>query len=67
VMLGNGNGTFQAGQTFDSGPIPTGMALTDINGDGTLDVVLANDFSSVVDVLLGNGNGIAPSKLAKGE
>jgi len=37
---------------------PNGVALGDLNGDGRLDVVVANsDLSGTVAVLLGNGNG----------
>ncbi len=50
VLLGNGNGTFQADQTFAGGG--SGMALADMTGDGKLDIV-----TSSVSVLLANGNG----------
>ena len=57
VLLGNGNGTFQAQQTFATGVDPTSVALGDVNGDGKPDLVVANDGSDTVSVLLGNGNG----------
>ena len=61
VLLGNGNGTFQAPQTSAAGIRPGSLVLADVNGDGRLDVVLAEDSSPGVsgsaDVLLGNGNG----------
>jgi hypothetical protein len=61
VLLGNGNGTFQAQQTFDSGTPPgtssTSVQLGDVNGDGKLDLVVVNEQSNRVSVLLGNGNG----------
>src|ERR1700693_1061030 len=39
-------------------PAPNGVALGDLNGDGRLDVVVANaDVSGTVAVLLGNGDG----------
>ena len=56
VLLGNGNGTFQAQQTFAAGYEPLAMAVADLNGDGRPDVVVANYFRSTVSVLLGNGN-----------
>ena len=57
VLLGNGNGTFQAQQTFATGSDPISVALGDVNGDGKPDLVVANSGSDTVSVLLGNGNG----------
>lgn len=63
VLLGNGDGTFQAPIIYKSGGINTGaritssVALADLNGDGHLDVVVANDASNSVGVLLNNGDG----------
>ncbi len=54
VLLGNGNGTFQAPQSYGPGDLVT---LADFNGDGITDVALANYSPSQVIVLLGNGNG----------
>jgi hypothetical protein len=62
VMLGNGDGTFQAAQTFASGGRYTySVAVGDVNGDGKPDAVLANTSSSTgygdLAVLLGNDDG----------
>ena len=57
ILLGNGNGTFQAQQTLAVGSGPASVALGDLTGDGIQDIVVANKGSGYVSVLLGNGNG----------
>ena len=57
VLLGNGNGTFQAQQTFATAREPISVVLGDVNGDGKPDLVVANHGGNSVGVLLGNGNG----------
>jgi hypothetical protein len=57
VLLGNGNGTFQAAQNFATGKLPRSVAVADVNGDGAIDIVTANGEGSGLSVLLGNGNG----------
>jgi hypothetical protein len=64
VLLGNGDGTFRAAVTYASGGFgANAIAVGDVNGDGKADVVVADDCadsactSSVVGVLLGNGDG----------
>ena len=42
VLLGNGNGTFQAAQPFAVGSGPSFVAIADLNGDGVPDLVTAN-------------------------
>jgi hypothetical protein len=65
ILLGNGDGTFTAGQTLvntSGGTIATG----DFNGDGIPDLALAGYYSgagpgtsnpNIVSILLGNGDG----------
>jgi hypothetical protein len=64
VLLGNGDGTFQAAVNYSSGGLdPSFVAVKDVNGDGKPDLLVANicAFScsgiGVVGVLLGNGDG----------
>lgn len=58
VLLGNGNGTFQAVATTSagSGSQPYSLVVADVNADGKLDVLTANYGTNSVGVLLGNGN-----------
>jgi hypothetical protein len=58
VSLGNGNGTFQATQFYDTGAGSTlDVEAVDINHDGKLDLITANSSGPGVSVLLGNGDG----------
>jgi uncharacterized protein (DUF2141 family) len=64
VLLGNGDGTFQAATAYPSaGLYATAIAVADVNGDGKLDLVVANECNNdtctngAVGVLLGNGDG----------
>jgi len=57
VLLGNPDGSFQAPLTYSTGSGSVGVAVGDFNGDGNLDVAIANSGSGAVGVLLGNGQG----------
>lgn len=67
VMLGNGDGTFWAAQSYDSGGGgASSIAVEDVNGDGRPDLLVANECRAdrstcgqrgFVGVLLGNGDG----------
>jgi Bacterial Ig-like domain (group 3)/FG-GAP-like repeat/IPT/TIG domain len=68
VLLGNGDGTFQPVVTYNSGGITaSSAALADVNGDGKLDILVANQCAASdcpdvstegsVGVLMGNGDG----------
>jgi hypothetical protein len=65
VLLGNGDGTFQAPI---SSTLPTGhgsnnpnytehMGIADFNGDGNLDLVLPDSSNPYTSILLGDGHG----------
>jgi len=65
VLLGNGDGTFQAAVSYGSGgQYSFSVAVGDVNGDGKPDLIVANQCVSnnncangSVSVLLGNGDG----------
>jgi len=63
ILLGDGRGGFTAapGSPFagkdGQHPHTHGLALTDLNGDGKVDMVIANNDDGDVAVLLGDGRG----------
>jgi hypothetical protein len=60
VLLGNGAGgfTLQANApSTGAGSGPRSVAIADVNGDGKLDALTANNVSGTLSVLLGNGTG----------
>lgn len=64
VLLGDGQGHFTpaAGSPFACGKSPNDIATGDFNGDGNLDLLIANTETPYLTILLGNGKGgFAPS------
>lgn len=57
VLLGNGNGTFQAAASFEVGDAPSSVAVADFDGDTVPDLVAANLSDDDTGVLLGDGSG----------
>jgi autotransporter-associated beta strand protein len=59
VLLGNGNGTFQAAVNYPVAHTPSTLTVGDFNGDGKLDLLTTSfDFGiPTMSVLLGNGDG----------
>jgi hypothetical protein len=63
VLLGNGDGTFQPAVAYNTGGSQSfAVQAADMNGDGKLDLVVANSCSTdcstgSISVLLGNGDG----------
>jgi hypothetical protein len=63
VSLGNGDGTFTAQPSQDAGGPPWQTTLGDVDGDGNLDVTLANAFTADGGALLrGHGDGTLGAK-----
>jgi len=61
VLLGRGDGTFQAQRRFNATPNPLGLDVGDLNNDGKLDLVAIDstpsDKPNNITVLLGRGDG----------
>ncbi len=62
VLLGNGDGTFQAPASFGAGGVFSySVVVADVNGDGRPDILVANFASSTVAVLLNNSESSSPT------
>jgi len=67
VLLGNGDGTFQGARVF---PLPSSSLQfaasisADLNGDKKPDLVILQDRSAAITVLLGNGDGTFQSPVS---
>lgn len=74
VLLGNGNGTFQAPVNINVGIAPGSAAVADFNGDGADDVAVnnrgapADRGNDTVSILLGGATGLgAPATINVGD
>ena len=63
VLLGNGDGTFQTGVDYSTGPNPNCVRMGDLNNDGKLDLVTTSGSTPTVWVLMGNGDGTFQTKV----
>jgi hypothetical protein len=68
VLLNNGTGTFATAVNYVTGQSPRSIIIAELNGDGRLDLAVANGTSDNVSVLLNNGGGTfaAPVNYAAG-
>jgi hypothetical protein len=64
ILLGNGDGSFKSGSSYDVGFSPATVTVGDVDGDGKLDLVVANSCgksaacsNGTASVLIGDGKG----------
>jgi len=57
VLIGNGDGTFQAERRYKTSASPRELALGDFNEDGHVDVAVTNYDSGTVSLFAGAGDG----------
>jgi hypothetical protein len=57
VLLSSAIAAFNAQQAFPTGTNPLSLAVADVNRDGKLDLIVANNTDGNVGVLLGDGTG----------
>ncbi|HWX38627.1 MAG TPA: FG-GAP-like repeat-containing protein, partial [Candidatus Sulfotelmatobacter sp.] len=65
VLLGNGDGTFSTPASLPTGNGPVALAAADLNGDGTTDLVTANNASNTVTVTLNTIQSLSNSPSAQ--
>jgi hypothetical protein len=66
VLLGNGDGTFQAQAVYGVGGDPVAVATADFNGDGRPDLAVVGKSNKTVSILLGAGGGTFHPKVNYG-
>lgn len=57
VLLGSGDGTFQAQQDVSVRNNPRGLAVADFDGDGHMDIVVTSANDNMISILKGAGDG----------
>jgi hypothetical protein len=62
VWKNNGNGTFGPRASYAAGSINRQMELRDISGDGRPDIILINETTNQLSVLINSGSGTFPSR-----
>jgi hypothetical protein len=58
VLTNNGNGGFGSNATLTVGSGPACVVTADVNSDGKIDLISANNKDSTLTVLTNNGNGV---------
>jgi len=55
IWIGSGNGFFTQATQIPVGNTPDALAVGDFNGDGHIDIAVANQLGNTVQILAGNG------------
>jgi hypothetical protein len=63
VLLGKGDGSFEAGSPYVVGNGPAKIIAADLTGSGATDLVSLNQLSNTFSVLVGNGDGTFRSSI----
>ena len=66
TMQGNGDGTFLPAVAHAAGDSPIAICVSDLDGDGSLDLIAPNTTSGELSVLLNNGDGTFVEAIAYG-
>lgn len=62
VLLNGGTGTY-GGAVYTTGSTPRGIAVGDLNNDGSLDIAVPNAGSNTVSIFLNDGDGTFAAKV----
>ncbi|CAF0961466.1 unnamed protein product [Adineta steineri] len=59
ILINNSDGTFTDGDTYygDSDSAPASVVVDDVNNDGYLDIIVANNGTNTIGIFLGSGDG----------
>lgn len=63
VFLNHGDGTFADNIDYETGARPSGVFVSDIDGDGNIDLAIVNFGSNTISILKNNGNGTFATKI----
>jgi len=65
ILKNNGNGNFTETSTISVGNNPISLSKGDIEGDGDIDLFVANFNSNTISILKNNGNGVYETSATK--
>ena len=63
ILINNRDGTFPSSDAYSFNLQPSAVAAADFDGDGHIDVALANGYDNSVTIMMTTGNGVFPNLL----